>query len=166
MIFNMWQHTESKRPPARLSIREALAVKFLLEGRSPSQALIAAGYAKTTVDARPLSIFQKSRVKQALKVAMERRGVTTERLAKIIAKGLEAKKVQRLIVDKQVQEFEDDDNSTQLAFVRLAVGLRGEEPDRRTEGTEETYEQRVMRLRADNGNATPRTGTTLEPELS
>jgi hypothetical protein len=138
---------EAKRPPARLSIRETLAVKFLLEGKSPSQALLCAGYAKTTIEARPLSIFQKSRVREALRTALDRRGVTTERLAKIIAKGLEAKKVQRLVVDKQVQEFEDDDNSTQLAFVRLAVDLRGEEPDRRTEGTEETYEQRVMRLR-------------------
>jgi hypothetical protein len=84
-------------------------------------------------------------------------GCTTERLARKINEKLDATKVQRLVCDKQVCEYTDDDNAIQMAAIKLAVDLRGEEPDRRTEGSEETYEQRVMRLRGITATAAPAT---------
>lgn len=140
-------HTVAKKLPVELSLREALVVKGFLEGRTATDAMIAAGYSRSTSISRPYSVLEKSRVKVALREAMERQGLTTEQLAKTLHRGLNAKKVQRLLVKDTVQEFSDIDHATRHHFLETACRLRGEDPDRQTDTTTETFEQRIRRLR-------------------
>ena len=134
-------------PRTETDLRDARVVQGLMEGKPAIKAIVDAGYSYSTAAHRAVEITTRSLKKSPMISALDNAGVTTERLAKKIAKGLKAKKVQRLVCDKQVQEFVDEDHAIQKSYVDLAVKLRGEEPDRRTEGSEETYEQRVMRLR-------------------
>ncbi len=79
---------------------------------------------------------------------MERQGLTTEQLAKTLHRGLNAKRVQRILVKDTVREFTDIDHATRHRFLETACRLRGEEPDRQQTSATETYEQRVRRLRS------------------
>lgn len=138
---------EAKNPHAALSFREARVVKGFLEGMTATDAMIAAGYARSTATARPFSVIEKSRVKEALREAMERQGLTTEQLAKTLHRGLKAKKVQRILVKDTVREFTDTDHATRHRYLETACRLRGEDSDKETIGTCETFEDRIRRLR-------------------
>lgn len=138
---------EGKRQTAELSVREARVVKGFLDGMTATDAMIAAGYSRSTSISRPHSVLEKSRVKEALREAMERQGLTTEQLAKTLHRGLNAKRVQRILVKDTVRQFTDIDHATRHRYLETACRLRGEEPDKETTGTAETFEERIRRLR-------------------
>ena len=70
-------------------------------------------------------------------------------LAKTIMDGLLAKKVTRILKkDDSIEAFSDEDHSTRRGFAELALKYRGEEPDKQTDGLQETYEHRIRRLMA------------------
>ncbi|MHB8894151.1 MAG: hypothetical protein ACYC99_03105 [Candidatus Geothermincolia bacterium] len=134
---------ESKKPTAELSLREARVVQGFLHGRTATDAMIAAGYSRSTSISRPYSVLEKSRVKEAMRDAMDRQGLTAARLAKTIEAGLNA--TRKVVSGSQI--VEEPDYAMRHKFVETAIRLRGEDPDRETRATIETHEQRIRRLR-------------------
>ena len=137
------RQTGGKKPAAQLSVREARVIKGLLAGKTATDAMIAAGYSRSTSISRPYSVLEKTRVKEAMKDAMDRRGLTTKRLAKTIEAGLNA--TRKVVVGSHI--FEEPDYAMRHRFLETAIRLRGEDLDRGTTATVETHEQRVLRLR-------------------
>lgn len=141
------RQTEGKKPTAELSVREALVVRGLVAGLTAKAALIEAGYSASTAEKKSGSIVGRGRVLSVLRDAMEKEGLTTEQIAKTIHRGLNAKRIQRILVKDTVREFTDIDHATPHRYLETACRLRGEDSDKETIGTCETFEDRIRRLR-------------------
>jgi hypothetical protein len=162
--FNMLETSQVRGKAAvlkELNVREARLVRGLLEGLTPTEAMVAAGYSRSTAEARPLSVVGKSRVREALRSAMDRQGLTAERLAKTIKAGLDA--TRKVVVGSQV--FEEPDHATRHRFLQTAVRLRGEDLKHQKDASPgETYEDRIKRLRDRGRKEMPSKSEPLESE--
>lgn len=56
---------------------------------------------------------------------MDRLGISDEKIIKKLDSLISAKKVTRMVCDKQIEEFTDDDGDLQLASTQLAFRLKG-----------------------------------------
>jgi len=127
--------------------REMVVLQALSEGKTPFEACTLANYAPRTVAARSVKISENVIRKSPMIAALDRRNVTTDRLAGVIAKGLDSKKVARLIIGGNVWKFDDPDHGARHRYLETALRLRGEDLDRQTISQTETFEQRIRRLR-------------------
>ena len=128
--------------------RDALVVRNLAEGMPPAQAIMEAGYSSATAYTKREEILQRISKNSPMIEALDEEKVTTKYLARKIRRGLNAKKTQRLVVDKSVEQFTDIDHGTRHRYLETALRLRGEDPDKHAESTTvETFEERVRRLR-------------------
>jgi len=130
-----------------LQRREVAVLEALANGMAPRDACLAAGYAPSTAAAKSLVISERVLKRSPMIAALDRRRVTTDRLAKAVSEGLDSTKITRLVVSGEVKEFTDADGALRHRFLETAIRLRGEDLDRCTTVTEETFEQRIRRLR-------------------
>ena len=77
----------------RASIKERKLVQGVLQGKSVRQAAKEAGYAESTANVKSYGILKRPRVQSLLTDALERAGITPDRLAHVLADGLLATKV-------------------------------------------------------------------------
>ena len=77
----------------RASIKERKLVQGVLQGKSVRQAAKEAGYAESTANVKSYGILKRPRVQSLLTDALERAGITPDRLAHVLAEGLQATKV-------------------------------------------------------------------------
>lgn len=130
-----------------LSVRERKAIKFILAGDTRKDALIAAGYSKSTAEKRPDAVLGKVRVQRVLMRAFEKNGLTEEKIAKKHFDLLDAKKVVPIGAGDYV---ECDDGQTQIRAVELAYRVRGDFAPEVHAVVTETYGQRIKRLRGES----------------
>ena len=77
----------------RASIKERKLVQGVLQGKSVRQAAKDAGYARSTAEVKSYGILKRPRVQSLLTDALERAGITPDRLAHVLAEGLQATKI-------------------------------------------------------------------------
>jgi hypothetical protein len=128
-----------------LSPREQLAVKGLLAGKTQSQALLDAGYSESMAMKQQKKVIGRARVQNALAAALEDFGIDAHLLAQTIREGLEAVRVVSSGPGRPAMEVPD--HNVRHKFLQTALELRGDYPDKTIHQVEESYEERILRLR-------------------
>lgn len=132
---------------AELTIKQRRFVRAYLEGKPMVQAAAEAGYSPTTGARGATELLRSSKVRSAIQHALEEAGVTDERLAAVIKDGLDACKSTHLVHDGEIHELRSEDWQARLRFVDTVLRLKAAYPENAPEVAEETYEERIFRLR-------------------
>jgi hypothetical protein len=150
----------------KLSVKEQLVKKALLEGKSKKAALLSAGYAESTAETKQTEIVERLVGKSGFIETLEKAGLTDDRLAEKAVAGLDAKKVISAMVvapsgdgmkdaGGMTKDFiEVDDWDAQHKFLTTGLKLKGHLKDPGTKDNPlviETYEERRRRLGLDKG---------------
>ncbi len=147
---------EAKRKPTKkprsLSIRERLLIKHLLEGKTQHDAMLLAGYAKSTAEKLSKSIIGKPSLQSSLEKAMHKHGITDEKLMQTMKDGLDSDKEISYVFhkvkermglknsgkgeEKKADEFDVDfvsvpDHPTRHRFMDSALKLKGHYVDKK-----------------------------------
>lgn len=94
------------------------------DGKSKKDAARIAGFSETSSTG---AIEKSGNLRKALLMAMEAKGLTSEKLAEKMVKGVDATKRQFFTFNGKVQdEREVPDNETQHKFVKTALEVRGD----------------------------------------
>ena len=128
-----------------LSPREQLVVKGLLAGKTQSQALLDAGYSESVAMKQQKKVIGRARVQNALAASMDDSGIDTALLARTILEGLQAVRV----VTSGGTTVEVPDHNVRHKFLQTVLELRGDFPDKTIHQIEESYEERILRLRQE-----------------
>lgn len=124
--------------------KEAEALKGMVAGESPSQAVILAGYDTRNPQhaaAVGKAIWNKhSDENGALVVALENVGVTFEEIAQKIKDGLGAVRTRNKNEDGKWVEVEEADHGTRHKFLETAIRVRNADPPKKLEVTHQTFE--------------------------
>lgn len=124
-------HTNSSVIPNNSTIHLTdLQIKYLAlraEGKTRKESARLAGYSADGGAVNPTKIEQSANLRKALMMAMEAKGLTTDKIAEKIAQGVDKKKVvfgtyKGSIVD----EREVDDNEAQHKWATTALNIRGD----------------------------------------
>lgn len=83
---------DEKRKAEQPTVREKKLVKSLIEGESIREAGRQAGYAPSTCEGGVYAIIRRPRVVSFLTEAMDKAGITSDKLAGVLLDALEAKK--------------------------------------------------------------------------
>jgi|WetSurMetagenome_2_1015567.scaffolds.fasta_scaffold957761_1 hypothetical protein len=108
---------EKKPAKKKLSIRERKFIKGLIEGKSPSKAMVDAGYTQYTAWAKAKEKVKEVQVSETIQALMEKRGISDDRLTEVLEKGLEATKVISALIIAKDGEGMKDANSMTRDFV-------------------------------------------------
>ena len=127
--------------------REQLVVRGLLEGKTQSQALLDAGYSQSMAMKQQKKVIGRARVQKALAAALEDFGIDASMLAQTIREGLEAVRVVSSGPGRPAVEMPD--YNVRHKYLQTALELRGDYPDKTIHQVEESYEERILRLRQD-----------------
>lgn len=125
-----------------LSVKESVVVRQILQGDCAKDSLLAAGYSESVATTASSRIVSRPSVQNALREALERAGVTIDKIAQTAANGLEANKP--IVVDKCIEEYPD--HSTRHKFLETVVKLSGLEPAASISIDADTYESRMMQV--------------------
>jgi len=107
-----------------LTPRQIRYLKHRIDGKTKVESKRLAGYDEST----STEIVERSKeLKSELAKALDRQGLSTDMLAKKIAKGTEAKKKHYYAFEgKVMDEREVEDNETQFKYTKLACEVRGD----------------------------------------
>lgn len=123
--MNQVRHNDNVIPNTAVHHLTDTQLKYIAlraEGKSRGEAAKLANYSGA-----PAQIEKSDNLRKALISAMEAKGLTTEKLAEKLAKGLDAKKTHfSSFQGKIVEERQVDDNETQVKYVRTALEIRGD----------------------------------------
>ena len=107
-----------------LSEKQIKYYTFILQGKPKQVAATLSGYSETS---DPYNIEKSPNLRKALTLAMEAKGLTTEKLAEKLSDGVDKKKkFFSSYQGKIISEREIDDNETQVKYVRTALEIRGD----------------------------------------
>ena len=126
----------------KLSIREQIAVAELIKGQTAENALRTAGYAESTCKTGHYNVLQKPRIQNVMREALERAGVTPDKLAEVCFDGLKADRP--IVVDKSLIDYPD--HGARHRFLETCVKLSGLEPASDLDISAESYESRIMSI--------------------
>lgn len=128
------------------SIKERKLIAGVLEGKPVSTAAREAGYGDHYSDSQIRHTINKPRVQKALVRAMEMAGIDDESLARLIKKGLYAKKA---VYHQGVEIAREADPYARHQYIRTALEIRGDigAPALRP-GEDETWEATLIQIRA------------------
>jgi ribosome biogenesis protein Tsr3 len=126
--------------------REAIVVEALARGETQREALIAAGYAETTISQQGRTIVERALRNSPMAEALEAAGATREKLATRLAEGLDAS-LPIMYTKDGTQYGGGADFAHRLKYIETVIKLRGEDAGKVTTETGETHEARVLRLR-------------------
>ena len=130
---------------AQLSPMERKAVLGVIEGKSKTQALIDAGYSESTANKRQQMVFGRDRVQDAFIAAFERAGISVDTLARLMKDGLEATRI--LGIKKDGEFLISPDWRIRHKYLETVLKIKGAYHDKTARHVEETYEQRLRRLK-------------------
>ena len=125
-----------------LSEREQIVIAGIVSGDTRKDALLKAGYSDTTAASHSVSILNRPRVQNALRLALEKAGVTIDKIAQVAADGLDANRP--IVVDKSLCDYPD--HGTRHRFLETVVKLSGLEPASDIDISAESYESRIMSI--------------------
>lgn len=125
-----------------LSAREQIVVASMVSGETQKDALLKAGYSESTAASHSVSILNRPRVQNALRLALEKAGVTIDKIAQVAADGLDANRP--VVVDKSLCDYPD--HGTRHRFLETVVKLSGLEPASDIDISAESYESRIMSI--------------------
>lgn len=121
---------------AELTIRERRLIKFLLEGLSATEAMKKAGYSPTTAEKQQKRVLSNPKIQNAIDSVMTDAGITAEALAATMKAGLDA-----------TDDTGAPDYYARHKYLETALRVGRHEPAKGSD-LEETYEQRIFRLRS------------------
>jgi phage terminase small subunit len=130
---------------AQLSPMERKAVLGVIEGKSKTRALIDAGYSESTAIKRQQMIFGRERVQDAFIASFEGAGISVDRLARLLKDGLEATRI--LGMRNNGEPYIVPDWRIRHRYLETVLKIKGAYPDKTVRHVEETYEQRLRRLK-------------------
>ena len=133
-----------------LTVRQQRFVTGYLAGKPITVAATDAGYSPTTAARGATEMLRSSKVRSVIHEAMEAAGVTEDRLAAIINGGLKATKTTHIALGGQIHALESPDWSARHRFVDTALRLKAAYPVQEAEVVEESYEERIFRIRGIN----------------
>ena len=114
--------------------------------KAQSQALLDAGYSQSmAMKQQKKKVIGRARVQRALTAALEDSGIDAFMLARTILEGLKEVRV----VSSGGTAIEVPDHNVRHKFLQTALELRGDYPDKTIHQVEESYEERILRLRQD-----------------
>ena len=115
---------KSNQSKIHLTERQLKYYAFMMEGKTKVEAKRLSGYDEDTSS----EVVERSpALRNALRLAMDARGLTAEVLAEKIHKGIESKKTNYYAFNGIVtDEREVSDNETQHKYVRTALEVRGD----------------------------------------
>lgn len=114
--------SQGKQVP--LTDRQIKYMAARISGKTREQAVREAGYSEET---SPTQVEKSGNLKKALIQAMEVKGLTSEKLAEKLAKGVDAtKKIFFTYKGEFRGEREVSDNETQHKYVKTALEIRGD----------------------------------------
>ena len=119
-----------------LSARERRLVDGLLSGLSKSEAMRVAGYSESYVRTRASVVCGRNNITTAIRGAMSAAGITAQKLAATMKAGLSASSPDGW-----------PDFAARHKYLETALRVGGFEPSNEP-SFEETYEERIIRLRA------------------
>lgn len=100
-----------KKKERAVTIRERKFIKGILEGMTPTAAMRAAGYAKTTANVKQGQKLEK--VRESLQELMDRKGISDDCLLNALAEGLKAtKNISCNVIIKTKDGMKDADSMT------------------------------------------------------
>lgn len=123
--MNQVRHNDNVIPNTAVHHLTDTQLKYLAlraEGKSRVEAAKLANYSGA-----PAQIEKSDNLRKALVSAMEAKGLTTEKLAEKMMKGVDAKKTYFSSFKGNIIETREiDDNETQVKYVRTALEIRGD----------------------------------------
>jgi hypothetical protein len=121
----MQKATSPKSP--KLSPTEAKYIKAKVEGKSNTQAALIATRATSVNSAKTLGhrLSTKVNVQEALQIALDKHGLTADRIIGVVADGMDATKT--VIIGKDEDAFADQvpDHGVRLKAAGMAAQFRG-----------------------------------------
>jgi phage terminase small subunit len=151
-----------------LDMREEKVVRNLLAGMSKKDALMSAGYAKSTAEDRAADVIGKPRIQKRIEQLMDERGLDDGTFLTTLQEGLEANKVISAMVIAKDGEGMKDANSMTKDFFEVpdydarhkylvtGLKLKGHLKESKSDVNLliETHEQRLKRLRGEHDEHT------------
>ena len=122
--------------------RETLIVQNLMAGDSAKIALEKAGYAESTVKNNSTHIISRPGIQSKLKLALEKAGITVDKIAQVAADGLDANRP--VVVDKSLVDYPD--HGIRHKYLETVVKLSGLEPAQSVSIDADTYEARILAI--------------------
>ena len=135
-----------KKEAKGLTVKEAIAVREIINGATDKDALLRAGYSESVATKNTKCVLGKARVQRALLMSMERLGLTEDVIVQKHRDLLDCKKVVPIGAGDYV---ETEDGQTQIRAVELAYKVRGDFAPELHAVVTETYGQRIKRLRGE-----------------
>jgi phage terminase small subunit len=130
---------------AKCTISERKVVDGLLDGLTRTEAMRAAGYSESVVRSRTSTVIGRNRVQTALLIGLQE--LAPEVLVSTrLFDGLNAE------TEYKGEQTGNPDLKTRLEYIKEINKLRGEYPDKTVIHQEETYEERIDRLRGDESD--------------
>jgi hypothetical protein len=160
----VYKSPEKKKPASawdQCNLREKKAIKGYLEGKSKKDALLSAGYSKSTAETKQSLIFGKVRIQKTIQELMEKSNLTDKRILDTLSDGLDANKVISALViapdgsgmkdagslTRDFVEVPDHDLRHKVAVTCLKLkGHLGDNSGNPVAGPVETYEQWRQRV--------------------
>lgn len=107
-----------------ITVKQRKYIRGVMAGKSKYQAAVEAGYAENTAN-DPSRNVEKQGVKEELNRALEKAGITTQRIADKVNEGLEAKKTTFLGQGENSTFMESPDHAIQHKYLETAIKLKG-----------------------------------------
>lgn len=130
-----------------LTLKQRKFVAGYLEGKPMVQAAAEAGYAASTGARGATELLRSPKVRTAIQEALEKAGVTDERLYAIINEGLGATRTAYIIHEGQIKTLASPDWAMRHRFVDTVLKLKSVYPSTGSEDVGESYELRVLKYR-------------------
>jgi len=146
----MRRHKMSDTKLTDLTVRQQKFVTGYLEGKPITAAATDAGYAPTTAARGATELLKSPRVRSVIQQAMEKAGITDDRLATVINEGLEATKATHIVIKGQIHTVESPDWAARHRFADMVLRLRNAYPADKVDMavTDVPYEVRLREIMA------------------
>lgn len=149
-----------------LTVKQRKLVKGIAEGKTKRQAAIDAGYSPDSAGPLATETLRNPNVRDAFLTAMEKAGVTDEKLNQVMREGLEANRVvsARIVksrptnIDEELAEanqntddfIEVPDHATRHKFLETAIDVKGAKAAKNINVRDQTLED-LLTLEDDPG---------------
>jgi len=118
-------------PKPDLTIREKRLIKGVVSGLTGAEAARRAGYSAKSASQLASETLAKPKVQSALLAAMEKAGITDDRIAQVMDEGLKANRVVSARVTNKDAEVDTDDfievpdHAVRHKFLETAIDVKG-----------------------------------------
>lgn len=129
-----------------LTPKQQKFVTGYLTGKPITAAATDAGYSPTTAARGATELLRSPRVRSVIQAAMDNAGITEDRLAAVIDRGLEAMKTTHIVIGGKIQALESPDWAARHRFADMVLRLRNAYPAQEVDITAVSYEERLRMI--------------------